>query len=334
MALLASAAILVSTAPAMAAPASPTPTVQAASWGTDLYDAGVAIKSATESGDVELLERAVGDAQRTLKQLSKQSKATQATLADMARTLKSLTAVGAVTSYQQRVKDCKKNSLARMAGIAKTVRNGRATLSSWIGTNAKNKRWLKKALADLDRELPACLHLTLTFDSFMTLNDPKWEIAGQFSVPLEFRMDPNGKPYWTGKQTGIVENATLDNADGCRWSIDPKPFTFDVDRLELDFGLLGTTDDVILKEYSTDATMVDTATAVCPDNSPPPTPIWGWSMIFADLRGFFDAGTWPELRDWQTPTAADSGEMFKVLKGGTGSTTGFTESSTMFLYRR
>lgn len=332
MALAASAAILASATPAMATSASPAPSVRAASWGTDLSAAGVEIKAAARARDAELLERAVSDAQGTLDRLSRQPKATQSSMAGKARTLKSLMAQGAVTSYLLRAKNCKQNSLARMAGIAKRVRDGRSTLSAWIG--ASDRKWLKDSLAALDKAIPACLHLTLTFDSFMTINDPKWEVAGQFEVPLEFKMDASGKPYWTGKQTGIVENVKLDNADGCSWTVDPKPFTFDVRRLELDFnGILGTTNDVNLKEYTTDATTVDTATAVCPDGSPPPAPIWGWSMIFADMRGYLTTGTWPELRNWQTATADRNAEMYKVLNGPT-SASGFKESSTMFLYRR
>jgi hypothetical protein len=219
-----------------------------------------------------------------------------------------------------------------MAGIAKKVRDNRPTLSAWIG--ASDRKWLNNSLAALDKALTACLHLTLTFDSFMTINDPQWEVAGQFEVPLEFKMDPRGKPYWAWTQTGIVRNVTLDNADGCSWTVDPKPFTFDVRRLEVDFNsILGTTSDVNLKQYTTDATTVDTATAVCPDHSPPPTPIWGWSMIFADMRGYLTSGTWPELTNWQVPANVPNAEMYKVLKTATSSS-GFSEASTMFLYRR
>lgn len=331
VALAASAAILASATPAMATSASPAPSVRPTSWDRDLSGAGAGIRAAERTKDAESVEGAVREALDVLDRFSRQSKATRASLASKAKALKSLAAHGAVMSYLLRVKDCKQNSIARMAGIAKKVRDGRSTLSAWIG--ARDKKWLKSSLAALDTAIPACLHLTMTFDSFMTLNDPKWEVAGQFSVPLEFRMDPSGKPYWAGRQTGIVENVTLDNADGCRWTVDPKPFTFDVRRLELDFNpILGTTNDVNLKDYTTDVTMIDTATAVCPDNSPPPVPIWGWSMIFADMRDYLTSGAWPELRNWQTATIGGDAEMFKVLKS-TGSS-GFEESSTMFIYRR
>ncbi|MHB1067358.1 MAG: hypothetical protein ACYC2Z_08025 [Candidatus Nanopelagicales bacterium] len=331
-AISAAAAILASSALVLAAPASPVPVARAASWGTDLAAAGLGVRTAARARDVEALESAVSDSLRTLDRLSKQPKATQASVAVEARKLRSITAQGAVTSYLLRVKDCKQNSLARMAGIAKRVRDGRSTLLGWIG--AGDRKWLKDSLAELDKALPACLHLTLTFDSFMALNDPQWEVAGQFEVPLAFKMDPSGKAYWAGKQTGIVANVTLANADGCSWTVDPKPFTFDVRRLELDFNsILGTTSDVNLKEYTTDVTMVDTATAVCPDRSPPPVPIWGWSMIFADMRGVLASGTWPELVNWQVPGNDPTAEMYKVLKGTTSSS-GFTESSTLFLYRR
>ncbi|MDI1289293.1 MAG: hypothetical protein PSX37_04985 [bacterium] len=312
--------------------ATPVPSSRATGWASDLSTAGVAIVSAERGRDVEGLEGAVRDGQRRLDALAKESKATRASAANAARALQSRVAHGAVLSYLLRTKDCRQNSIARMAGIAKNVREGRTALVAWI--DASDRKWLTQSLATLNTELAACLHLTLTFDSFMQLNDPKWEVAGQFEVPLAFRMDPDGKPYWAGKQTGIVENVTLSNADGCTWTVDPTPFSFEVARLELAFsGVFGTINDVNLKEYSTDVPVLDIATGICPDKSPPPVPIWGWSLIFADMRGYLSAAVWPELRNWQTATTGGNAEMYKVLKGTTSSS-GFTESSTLFLYRR
>lgn len=76
--------------------------------------------------------------------LAGSGKASRASAAGKAKGLKPLVAHGAVMPQLLRASDCKQNSLARMAGIAKQVRDGRSTLSAWIADD--DETWLKDSL--------------------------------------------------------------------------------------------------------------------------------------------------------------------------------------------